>query len=64
MTVTIITDKFMYNLEWSNLKTTSDVAITSFFLLTIKLVLGTSTLKDKTFGITKNTGPVKCGLFG
>ncbi len=52
----------MDNLEWSYLKTTSDIAITSFFKLTIKLVLGTSTLKDKTFGIAENFGPVKFGL--
>ncbi len=31
MAVAIFTDKFMDNLEWSDLKTTSDVAITSFF---------------------------------
>ena len=45
-----------------DIKTTSDIPITSFFFLTINLVIGTSTLKDKTFGITENSGHVKCGL--
>ena len=56
--------KFMDNLEWSYLKTTFDIAITSFYLIDDKFVLGTSTLKDKIFGIMLNSGPVKCGLSG
>jgi hypothetical protein len=52
----------MDNLEWFYLKTTFDIAISSFFLLTIKLVLGTSTLKYKTFGVAETSGHVKCGL--
>ncbi len=64
MAVTIFMNKFMDNLEWSYIKTTSDIAITSFYLIDDKLVLGTSTLKDKIFGITKKTGPIKCGLSG
>ena len=54
----------MDNLEWSNLKTKSDIPLTSFLLLTIKLVFGTSTLKDKTFGVKENSGHVKCGFSG
>ena len=37
MVVTIFTNKFMDNLEWSDLKTTSDVAITSFYLINDKI---------------------------
>jgi len=64
MALSIFTENFMEDLEWSDLKTTSDIAINSFYLIDDKLVLGTSTLKDKTFGITENSGPVKCGLSG
>jgi hypothetical protein len=64
MAITIFDNKLIEILEWLDIKTTYDIPITSFFLLTIKLVLGTSTLKDKTFGITENYGDVKCGLSG
>jgi len=64
MAVIIFDNKFIDNLERFNLKTTSDIPLTFFFFLTIKLVLGTSTLKDKTFGVTENSGHIKCGLFG
>ena len=37
MAVTIFTDKFMDNLEWSDLKTTSDIAINSFYLIDDKI---------------------------
>ncbi len=37
MAVTIFTDKFMDNLEWSDLKTTSNIAITSFYLIDDKI---------------------------
>ena len=37
MAVTIFTNKFMDNLEWSDLKTTSHVAITSFYLINDKI---------------------------
>ncbi len=37
MAVTIFTNKFMDNLEWSDLKTTFDIAITSFYLIGDKI---------------------------
>jgi hypothetical protein len=37
MAVTIFRDNFMDNLEWSNLKTTSDIAITSLYLINDKI---------------------------
>jgi len=52
----------MENLEWLDIKTTSSIPKTSYYLIDEKLVIGTSTLKNKTFGITKISGHVKCGL--
>jgi len=37
MAVTIFRDNFMDNLEWSDLKTTSDIAITSLYLINDKI---------------------------
>ena len=37
MAVTIFMNKFMDNLEWLDLKTTSDIAITSFYLIDDKI---------------------------
>ena len=37
MAVTIFDIKFMGNLEWFNLKTTSDIAIASFYLIDDKI---------------------------
>ncbi len=37
MTVTIFMNKFMVNLEWSDLKTKFDIAITSFYLINDKI---------------------------
>ena len=55
---------FMEILEWLDIKAISSIPITSYYLIDDKLVIGTSTLKDKTFGVKKISGPVKCGLFG
>ena len=63
MAFIIFDNKLMGNLEWLDIKTISDIPITSFFL-TIKLVLGTSTLTGKTFGMTENYGHVKCVFSG
>ena len=37
MAVTIFINKFMDNLQWLDLKTTFDIAITSFFFIVEKL---------------------------
>ncbi len=37
MALSIFTDRFMDNSEWSVLKTTSDIAITSFYLIDDKI---------------------------
>ena len=37
MVVRIFDNKFMDNLEWFNLKTTSDIPLTSFFLIDDKI---------------------------
>ncbi len=37
MAVTIFDNKLMDNLEWFNLKTTSDIALTSFYLIDDKI---------------------------
>jgi hypothetical protein len=39
----------MENLEWLDIKTTSGIPITSYYLIYDKLVIGMSTLKNKTF---------------
>ena len=52
MAITIFDNQFMENLKKLNIKTTSSIPITSYYLIDDKLVLDTSTLKDKTFGIT------------
>ncbi len=64
MVVTIFDNTFSENLECLDIKTTFGIRITSYYSIDDKLVLGTSTLKDKTFGITWNSGHVKCGLSG
>ncbi len=63
MAVTIYTNKFMDNLEWSDLKTTSNIGITSFYLIDDKIGAWYEYIERQTFGITENSGPVKCGLF-
>ena len=37
MALSIFTENFMDDLEWSDLKTTSDIAITSFYLIDDKI---------------------------
>jgi hypothetical protein len=64
MALTIFDNKFMGNLKWLGIKTASYIPITSFYFIDDKLVLGTSTLTSKSFGMTKNSGHVKCGLSG
>ena len=61
--LTIFDNKFMENLKWLDIKTTSDIPITIFFLIDEKLVLGTNTFTGKTFGMIENSGHVKCGLY-
>ena len=62
MVVTIFDNKFIENLEWLDIKTTFGISITSYYLIDDKLVIGTSTLRDKTFGVKKKSGHVKCEL--
>jgi len=55
MAVTIFDNKFIENLEWLHVKTTSGIPIASYYLIDDKLVIGMSTLKNKSFGITENS---------
>ncbi len=43
----------MENLEWLDIKTSSNIPITSYYLIDDKFVIGMGTLKNKTFGIQK-----------
>ena len=52
----------MENLEWLDIKTTSGIPITSYYLIDDKIVISMSTLKNKIFGNTENSRRVKSGL--
>ena len=64
MAVTIFTNKFMDNLEWSDLKTTSDVAITIFYLINDKIGAWYEYIERQNIWNYRKFWTCKCGLSG
>ncbi len=57
-------NKFMDNFEGLDLKKTSNIAITSSYLIVVKSGAWYECSERQKNGITDNSGHVKCGLFG
>ncbi len=54
----------MDNLDWSDVKTTSDISIASYYLSDDKIGYWYEYIKNTICRITGNSRLVKCGLFG
>jgi len=64
MAATIFDNKFMDNLEWSDIKTTSDIPITSYYLIGDKIGYRYEYIEQQNiWNYTEIFGRVKCGLF-
>ncbi len=64
MLVSIFDNKFMDNLEWFNLKTTSDIPLTSFYLIDDTIGAWYEYIERQDIWSSRNYGHVKCGLSG